>query len=275
MKICIIDKKIYIKEDQYTNSIFKLDNRELKILKTINNNEYYKKIWNNSERTYSNFLKYQEKTEKKRQYYSEEDLLKQENEKKLYYLYNCLRKQQNAIVNKNTFTQAKRINAIILLLILIKNKKIKLRLQEIIEKKENIKINFEEIIKLEFKNIKLYNTNAKELLIGELKTNKLTIISNSKLLLRNYTENKIQEIEYYKLFFNNTKSNEIWKLYKLLISKINIVRHDTVHCFIGIFLLIYLLQNKDFYQMITEIKKKTKYKSDKEILEKYKDLLYI
>lgn len=274
MKIFIKNNKIYIKEDKYTNATFQLTNYELIIYNTSSYYEYYKNLCKD-EMTLKKFLKNKEKLEKERQYYSEDDLLKQENEEDLYYVYKCIKKQLNATVKQNTYIQAKRIVTIILLLILIKNEKIKIKLQEIIEKKENVKVNFEEMIKSEFKNIKMYKSSSNELLIGDLQSKKIIIVANSSILLRNYTHDKIKEIEYYELFFNNTKTNDIWKLYRLLMSKINITRHDANHCLMGVYLLIFLLQNEEFCQIIENVKKQTKYKGDKEILEKYKDLLYI
>ena len=62
-------------------------------------------------------------------------------------------------------------------------------------------------------------------------------------------------------------------MYKLLILRANPFKTDSNRCMMGIYLLIALFKNKKYKQVIKEIKSKTKYKSDEEIIKKYKLLI--
>lgn len=265
MKICMCDKKMYIKEE-YTNSIFEFNSTGLKVSKTFSNKNFYEHLL--SEKGFMNLIQHHTNEESNKRYYSEKELLEPGNEKILYQIYKYIKKQQNQNKSGNSFINAKKIISTMLLFILIKNEQIKIKLQEIIKNEENIEISFEKEIEKEFENIKIYKNKNDELIIGDNLSQKIITIKNSSFLFRSDLNKNSKEIEYYELFL----TDELWKIYKLLTLRIDPAKNDANRCLIGLYFLYYLLQNEEFKNLINETKKNKKFKRDEKMIEKYKNL---
>ena len=252
---------IYIEENKYTKSLFKLSKQNLLIYSTVSGLMEYKYGENGDERI-------QREIKDCILCLTEEDLLKPENEKLLFSIYKKLS-------NKRSWENNNSIISIMVLIILLENKKIKEKIIQIKkEKKYNNK--YDDIVFNSnsfnlFGPLKIYieNINRKAIYFKSNCFEFLQKMNQGKMNVKcaNYMKNK--SMEEYEIYMDFSKKNPLWLTYKSLIKSLNLQKNDTNNILLNLYILHSFFNTPSYIDFIKKFRKEFNYIDDEKVLQHF------